>query len=43
MGRITKEEDEKYIAMMEKQQQENDIKTIISNWDLVRTNMQFKK
>lgn len=42
IGALNQLEDQKYFLEIEKKAQEKDIRAIIFNWDLVRSNMEFK-
>ncbi len=43
IGFVNREEDEKYLMEVQKRNLENDVKDIIYNWDLVRSNLEFKE
>ena len=43
IGFVNREEDDKYLMSLEKKNLEKDVKDIIYNWDLVRSNLSFKE
>ena len=43
IGFVNREEDDKYLTSLEKRNLERDVKDIIYNWDLVRSNIAFKE
>jgi len=43
IGFVNREEDDKYLMSLEKKNLEKDVKDIIYNWDLVRSNFGFKE
>lgn len=43
IGFVNREEDDRYLMSLEKRNLERDVKDIIYNWDLVRSNIGFKE
>lgn len=43
IGHLNKEEDDKYLTELEKRNFEKDVKDIIHQWELVRSNIEFKE